>query len=210
MQSKEAIVVLTGGFSLDKDGKLISSDFEKGERGPPGSIIRMLAALYLYQENPDRLIIVSGGRGEWDDLLPKEETLSGVLKQELIENGVPEENIIEENKGNNTYRQLRALLPIIEKYKLSSILVTSHSHHLPRIEATLKYLPELSEVMKIAKTVSADDIVIKKDPSWKKIIKEAYQREPTLTIIAKEKIGTEQIKNGTYKLNKKTASEDAV
>ena len=62
-----------------------------------------------------------------------------------------------------------------------------------------KILKKLSKMKNIVKTVSADQIVIKHDSSWKEIIKQAYQREPTLSTIKKEINGVRQIKDRTYK-----------
>lgn len=199
MESKEAIFVISGGFKRNEAGEWSSSDFEISDCGPMGSNIRMLAGWYLYKENPDRIIITSGGRGECDNLLPRELTLSAILKRELLELGVPEEHIIEENQGDNTYQQLVALGYIIKQYKFKIVLIVSNAHHLPRIEAMLQYKQELSEVKKAAKIVSADQIVIANDSLWKAIIEEAYSREPTLSTIKKEVKGTSQIKDGTYK-----------
>src|SRR3989338_6165011 len=109
MQFKEAIFVISGGFKRDEAGEWVSSDFERSDCGPVGSNIRMLAGWYLYKKNPQRSIIVSGGRGECEGLLPQNLTLSKILKRELLELGVPEDNIIEEDQGNTTYQQLKAL-----------------------------------------------------------------------------------------------------
>lgn len=198
MESKEAIFVISGGFKRDEVGKWMSSDFTKSDCGPVGSNIRMLAGWYLYKENP-RIIIASGGRGECEGLLPHNLTLSAILKRELVEQGVLEEHIIEENRGNNTYQQLVALAHIIKQYKFKTVLIVSNTHHLPRIEAMLQYKQELSEIKKVVKTISADQIVVANNASWKAVIEEAYQREPTLSTIKKEIKGTKQIKNGTYK-----------
>jgi len=180
-------------------GQYVSSDFSKSDCGPIGSNTRLLAGYFLYKKNSKRVIIISGGRGECSGMLPKNITLASVLKRELLERGVPEGIIIEENGSNNTYQQLMALDRIARENKLKSALIVSSTHHLPRIEAMLNYVQDLDCLRQIAKTVSADEVVIENDPSWKSIIKRAYLCEPILSVIKKEIEGVRQIKSGVYK-----------
>ncbi|MEK7194231.1 MAG: YdcF family protein [Patescibacteria group bacterium] len=198
MEPKEVVVIFAGGFA-QKNGQWISRRFGDDGVGPPGSDLRMLAGAYLYQEDPSRLLITSGGRGYLDSLFPLGLTMAGVIKRELVGKGVPADSVIEEFKSSNTYSQLSALQDLALEYKFTSVLLVSSSHHLPRIEAMLKYAPGLREIEKIARTVSADEVVIKKDLSWKKVIETNYNREPLKSIIEREPSGIEQIKNGTYK-----------
>ncbi len=198
MEEKEALVVLAGGFS-QVDGRWISRRFGDDGMGPPGSDLRMLAGAYLYQDDPRRMVITSGGRGSLDNLLPPGMTMAGIIKQELIDHGVKEEAIIEEDQSTTTYSQLVALKAIVSRHKFSKLILVSNSHHLPRVEAMLKYGPGLRDIETISSTASADSVVIRKDPAWKKIIEENYVTEPLKTMIANEGPGIEQIKNGTYK-----------
>jgi len=199
MKFKEAVCIISGGIKRNEAGEWVSSDFVRSDCGPLGSNIRLLAGYYLYEKDPQRIMIVSGGHGECGRILPEGLSLSGVLKRELIEHGVPEKSIIEENQSNNTYQQLRALDHIIKQHTLKRIFVVSNTYHISRIKAMLQFAPDLTEVAKVAETVFADDIVTQHDLSQRVVIDEAYNREPTLSVIAKEIEGVKQIKNGTYR-----------
>lgn len=200
MEAQNVIVVFAGGFKRDKDGLWHSSDFEGSDCGPPASHIRVLAGRYLYEENTQRKIIVSGGRGECDSLLEKGVTLSSIMKQELMDFGIPDGSILEDPLANNTYQSLRNLSQLIQQYGMRKImLVSSEHHHLNRIKAMLENVLAFSEMNKIITLVSAENVVSAKDPTIGVSIYEAYRKEPFPSILAKETAGIEQIKNGTYR-----------
>ena len=63
----------------------------------------------------------------------------------------------------------------------------------------IHYKEDLAELLNLASLVSAEEVVLKREPHWRAVIDEAYKVEPLRTIIEKEKMGIEQIKNGMYK-----------
>lgn len=196
-----AIVILAGGFKRDKGGVWHSSDFEGSDCGPPVSHIRILAGRYLYEENPQRCILVSGGRGECNALLESGITLSAIMKRELVESGIPENAILEDSLSNNTYQSLRNLIPFIQRHGLREItLVSSGHHHLERIGALLHHIPAFAKLKDAATLVSAEEIVSARDPRSGALIREAYGKEPFPRILASERAGVEQIRKGTYRL----------
>ncbi len=69
---------------------------------------RLNAALEYYQENPDILLVVSGGQGPDEDI-PEAEAMA----RYLMERGVPQEHILKEDKSASTEENFafsRALL----------------------------------------------------------------------------------------------------
>lgn len=69
---------------------------------------RLNAALEYYQENPDILLVVSGGQGPDEDI-PEAEAMA----RYLLERGVPQEHILKEDKSASTEENFafsRALL----------------------------------------------------------------------------------------------------
>jgi len=98
VNKKTAIVILGGGLKKDADGRWRTTNYdESGDNfGVSGDRLRVVAANYLYKNNQEQLIIASGGKGQLKNI-PGAPAVSEVLKRELIELGVPEEKIIEEN-----------------------------------------------------------------------------------------------------------------
>ena len=133
--------------------------------------------------------------------------LSAYLGYPMITDNFPNHNIRRTWRGqtskflHNRYgpEASRAFEKMLRENKLKSALIVSSTHHLPRIEAMLNYVQDLDCLRQIAKTVSADEVVIENDPSWKSIIKRAYLCEPILSVIKKEIEGVRQIKSGVYK-----------
>lgn len=201
MQVASVIVVLAGGFKRDRDGEWRSSDFEGSDCGPPASHIRVLAARYLYEEDPSRRILVSGGRGTCSSLLESGVTLSAIMKRELVAFGIPGSSILEESLSDNTYQSLRNLALLMRQCGLLEILlVSSGHHHLERIGALLRHVPEFSGLKDAATLVPAEEVVSARDPRLGALIRETYEKEPFPRILQDERAGVEQIERGTYKL----------
>lgn len=202
---KKAICVLSAGIKKNKRGEWVSTDLTKEDDklGAPGGKLRVVAASYLYKENPKTIIIASGGRG-WDvkDDEPNRPDLSEIIKLELIEFGVPEQNIIKENKSNKTFEQLSELNKIIDCEKINETTVITSDYHLARVKAMIEYDCELNKKLanKQIKLQSAEEICLQYDrKKWQNIIKEAYESEEMKKRIEREENGVEQIKDGTYK-----------
>ena len=197
----EAIAILAGGAMRDERGVWRSSDLLRSECGPPGSYFRMKAGFYLHQEDMNRVLIASGGRGECRSVLPPELTLSAMIKSELVEFGVPEESILEEKKGENTYQQLFELVAMRASHRFGNLSIVSSEHHLDRINAMIQYKEELADLRRNCYTVSAEEVVLRHEPHWRFLLDGAYVKEPLATIIRKEKEGVQQVKAGTYRFS---------
>lgn len=94
--TEDVIIVLGAGIREDKPTRLLKSRLEK--------------AIECYEENPNVLIVVSGGMG------PQEKfTEAYVMEKYLTENGVPQESIIAEDKSTSTYENLVFSKKILDK-----------------------------------------------------------------------------------------------
>lgn len=204
-QVKKVIVILGGWMIRDSNGQWRTINYdEKGDWfGVSGGRLRVIASVYLHNDDPESLIIASGGKGQLEKI-PDAPTLASVIKKELVELDIPSEKIIEENKSGNTYQQLIALQKIIIEMKFKHIYFVSNAYHLPRIRAMLKYRLELRRLaqMPYLKLVSAEKIAIAHDSKkWRKMIKAAYASEEMQKRIALEKKGVREIKAGKYKFH---------
>lgn len=203
MRNKLAIIILGGGIKKDKNGKWRTTNFdEKGDNfGASGDRLRVIAGSYLYKDNPEKLIIASGGKGQLKDI-PDAPTVASVIKKELIELDVPADKILEENNSGNTYQQLQEMKKNIQKKALKNITVISNKWHLPRIKAMIKIDPDLKKIFGAGnlKILSTEEICLTYKPKvWQPIIKAAYESEDIKKRIKLEQEGVKQIKEGTYK-----------
>ena len=203
-KSKKAIAVLAGGLKKDAYGRWRTTNHnEPGDNfGVSGDRLRVVAAGYLYKNNPQQIIIASGGKGQLKDI-EDAPTVSEVIKKELIELGVPEEKIVEENNSGNAYQQLQEIEKIINKMQLKNVSILSSDWNLPRIKEMLVTFSDLKEISKLAEVefLSAEKICLKFDrEKWQKIIDEAYKSEGLKKRIELEKKGVQDIKEGRYKI----------
>src|SRR3989338_6860764 len=95
----DAIVILGGLLKKKSDGTWKTGKF---------NYLRVLAGYYLYKDlikNHPVKLIVSGGKGVYENM-PDVPAIATVMKQELIKLGIPEKEIVEENKTSSTYHEL--------------------------------------------------------------------------------------------------------
>lgn len=100
---------------------------------PSGHLrLRLDHAFALYQQGVVKNIIVSGGLGREGF----EE--ADVMRDYLIQRGVPAENIFADRGGYDTYETARNAKIIMHAQGFSSAVVVSHYFHLPRALVTFK------------------------------------------------------------------------
>ncbi|HEY9584297.1 MAG TPA: YdcF family protein [Candidatus Paceibacterota bacterium] len=200
----EHLVVLGGGLRQDKSGRWRTTLGEKemGRHGLLNDRLRVVAASALWAENKNLILIASGGKGHVEGRLPDNLTLSKVIKEELIELGVPAENIIEENKSGSTYEQLTAVKNMMKSGELSGkISIISNDYHLPRIKAMIEYTKLKDDLSGKTELVGAEDVLMKyKKAEWGDFIDKSKHTPAMIERLNNEKKGVEQIKSGTYKL----------
>lgn len=108
-----------------------------GERLSPVFQERVNHAINLYRAGRIKKIIFTGGQGNSD-----EETEAGAARRFAVANGVPETDILVEDKSTSTYENLEFTKPIVEKHAIKTVLLISDPLHLKRsveIAESLKY-----------------------------------------------------------------------
>ena len=203
VNKKTAIVILGGGLKKEADGRWRTTNYDECDNfGVSGDRLRVVAAKYLYNKNPEQLIIVSGGKGQLKDI-PDAPTVAEIIKKELTELGIPEEVIIKEEKSGNTFQQLEELKKIIKEKGLKNIGLLSNEWHLPRIKAMLEQLDELREISESATVefLPAEEICLEYDKeAWQEMIEKARESEALKERIGREENGIEDIREGRYKI----------
>lgn len=88
---------------------------------------RTLKGADLYKQGYGRWIIVSGGRGENEDISEAEG-----MKRILISEGIPEEKIILEDKSYNTSQNIEYSNKIMKAKGMKTAVIVSNDFHLRR------------------------------------------------------------------------------
>ena len=131
-----AFVLTVNGIVIGTTSAKIGDPFENGEAcavvlgakvhegGRLSDMLRdrMDTAISLYREGKVKSILLSGdGRGEWSEVK--------YMKVYALENGVPEEDILEDPEGYSTYETMSRAKEI---YGLDSIVAVTQKYHLYR------------------------------------------------------------------------------
>ena len=87
---------------------------------------RLQAALDAYRAAP-ALVVVSGGKGS-DEPRPEGE----VMRDWLVANGVPEQDILVDNKSTNTNQNIRHAASLLADKDVKQVCVITSDYHLPR------------------------------------------------------------------------------
>lgn len=199
---RKLFCVLGGGLVQDDSGEWHTVEYAKGgdKFGFSNDRWRVLAAAVHWKKNPDCMMLVSGGRGQYRSIkgVP---TIASVIKSELIEIGVPEASIVIEDNSDNTHEQLIKVVEVAKKNNFRDIVLLTSEWHIPRVEAFLNsesYLSKETGNLTIT-TVSAEEILKKDDPyKWSEIIEEVKQRDDYKERVKIELKGVEDIEKGVY------------
>lgn len=203
MKTPDAIVVPAGGVKQNASGRWVSTDLspEDDKIGSPGGKLRVLSAAVLAIKYPAAVVIASGGKG-LD--IPKgtsenRPSLAGILHNELIKCGVPEDRIFLEDRSNTTYQQLQQLEILMRNRGWSSVLLITNSYHLNRVRAMIdaKFTWLKGDVN--LELVSAEDILTMHDAGrWKSFFRKEYDSIYMQERKERETAGIAQIHSGTY------------
>lgn len=101
----------------------------RGERVSVGLAKRLNKAAEYHKENPEAMIIVSGGQGPQEDI---SEALA--MKRYLVDKGIAEDKIIMEDKSTSTITNFRYSREIMEArgMDLSSVVFVTNAYHVYR------------------------------------------------------------------------------
>lgn len=127
---------------------------------------RLDKAFELYGEGYYPLIIVSGGIGKegFDE--------AKVMKAYLIERGIPEDKIVEDNHGNNSYMTAQNTRKIMDNLELESAMVITQHFHISRTKLAFRKM-NINEVYAAhAKIFELRDIysIIREFPAYYKYL----------------------------------------
>ena len=107
----------------------------RGERVSVGLAKRLDKAAEYHKNNPDAMIIVSGGQGPQEDI---PEALA--MKRYLVDKGIAEDKIIMEDKSTSTITNFRYSRAIMDEMglSLSSVVFVTNGYHVYRAESYAK------------------------------------------------------------------------
>lgn len=200
----DAILVLPAGIKQDSSGRWVSTDLtpEDDAHGAPGGKLRIHAASILAALHPRAVIITGGGKGfDVDARISNERPLlAEILRDELLEVGIPLERMQLDWNSQTTYQGLQELDNIIQKSIMRRIVVVTNRYHLGRVHAMIetKFSHILPRVM--LEFVGAEDVlVVHNEARWRSHIEKAYLSEFMKKRIAMEEEGATQIRLGTYR-----------
>src|SRR6202040_4133419 len=114
-----AVVLLGGGANTFNQSGVVLGLLTSG------SLMRVLEAARVYKAIQARLVIVSGGIPAGFQLKPE----SDMLRDALIDAGVPADRILQDPEAKTTRDHPRTLGPILQSHHVSRfVLVTSPMH----------------------------------------------------------------------------------
>ena len=118
-----AIVVLSGG------GNTFRNDIY--EINIPGhqTAYRTLAAIRLHNMLPETMLLVSGGIGDPQGLAKPE---SVIMRDELLDAGVPAQLIVLETSSRNTHEQAINVTSMLQERNIDSFLLVTSAAHMRR------------------------------------------------------------------------------
>lgn len=198
------IDILGGSLIQDKQGHWRTTRFDEGDNfGALGDRLRVVAAAYLYQQDPGLYFLASGGKGQLKHI-SSAPFISAVVKQELTNLGVSAKQIDIETNSNTTYEQLVGLVNYLKKKKINAVEIISNQHHLARIRYMIKTGPKLAALRRLnsLKLLSAEKICLKFQPAeWRAEIARAYASQAMKERIKVEQQGIHDLKTGKYKFS---------
>ena len=121
--------IISGFSKTAPDGLdyLVVLGAQMKKSGPSKALqYRLDAAIDYMQENPDTMVIVSGGQGS-DEHISEAQGMHDYM----IEKGIPEKKIIMEDKSKNTFQNLIFSAEYLEEQK-NSVGVVSNNFHVFR------------------------------------------------------------------------------
>ena len=115
----DAVVIL--GNKVNPDGTL-----------SPRLEARMEAGLKLYEDQMVDKVVVSGGLGK------EGHYEANKMRDYLVDNGVPEQDIIVDNAGDNTLASARNSKILSKEYHFQTIILVSQFYHISRAKVAFQ------------------------------------------------------------------------
>ncbi len=196
----DALAVMGGNIIEDEGRWRISSHNEGDNFGVTGDNLRVFAAVQLHRQNHSCPIIASGGVGQ-NRRIAHAPTVAQVIKDKLIELGVPPSLILLETDSNNTFGQLYNIKRLVDRNNFHSLGIVSNFWHLPRIFSLIVMAPgTLRQFLDKVVFFPAEDVLIKSNQAaWTDLITTNYQGEAFKQRLAMESNGIADIMMGRYR-----------
>lgn len=101
--------------------------------------MRLDAAYELAVDNPDSIVIVTGGRGAGEDI-----SEARAMKYYLMDKGLKEDRILMEGKSYNTEENIKNIGKMLRNRESNIVLVTSNYHAFRALKIAKKLYPHVS------------------------------------------------------------------
>jgi uncharacterized SAM-binding protein YcdF (DUF218 family) len=97
------------------------------ETGPSPTLVRRTAkAFALWQKDPAQTLVPCGGLGQHP---PSE---AAAMTKLLIDDGVPPELILREDRSTNTFENIANAVALLETHSVTQMTIVTDAYHLPR------------------------------------------------------------------------------
>lgn len=94
---------------------------------------RLLTAIDLWNDGSAKYFIVTGGRQEGDRFTEAETS-----RNVALDSGVPDSNILFEDKGTTTWESLQGVAELVQQYEISSVILVTDPYHAMRASLIAK------------------------------------------------------------------------
>lgn len=126
IQPADVILVLGGGIHGSAPPWRLAPDLNDAAD-------RVVYAAQLYHAGKATRILVSGGTLSWKGVQQSE---ASAMKALLVQLSVPESAIIEEDKSQSTYENMKNSQPILANLGMQKVMLVTSAAHMPRSMAT--------------------------------------------------------------------------
>ena len=94
---------------------------------------RLLTAIDLWNDGSAKYFIVTGGRQEGDRFTEAETS-----RNVALDRGVPDSNILFEDKGTTTWESLQGVAQLVQQHEISSVILVTDPYHAMRASLIAK------------------------------------------------------------------------
>lgn len=108
------VLFISGGtdnVTYEEDAIIVLGAAVRGEEISGALQKRLDVAIEYYQENPNVIIVVTGGQGPQESI-----TEALAMERYLLANGIPKDNIIKEENATSTYENFKFSKKILDEY----------------------------------------------------------------------------------------------
>ncbi len=198
----DVVVVLGGNIRRTKDGRWKTTSYKEGKEKSIGAHARTIAAAELYKLGEAKKFILSTGKTITlqGTNIPDPQTPSeaSIMKEELVRYGIPEENIILEEKSTTTLTNAQEVAKILrEHHEFKKVGILTSFWHLERSMVFFES-QRLDLDGKMLIPLDADQIIAEKSARHAKLVEEMANSDTIDKRIDAEVNGIKLFKEGKY------------